>query len=96
MTWRTGFLTAILLLLAATHLRPAAAERPPVRLAFLGDSLTLGLHASAQERTYREILARRIFERSGGGIVVVEVQDPFGLTDDAIRRTPRVLMPSRR
>lgn len=91
MTWRLRLLMALSLLLAATRALPAAAERPPVRLAFVGDSLTYGLHASSQERTYREILARRIFERSGGGIVVVEVQDPFGLTDDAIRRAPRVV-----
>ena len=82
---------ALVVILAAAETGVAAAERPPVRVAFLGDSLTYGLHASSQERMYREILARRIFERTGGATVVVEVQDPFGLTDDAIRRAPRVV-----
>lgn len=82
------FLVAFVSVTAPT---PAAAQPAPVRLAFLGDSLTLGLHASADERMYREILARRILGRNGGTTVATVVQHPFGMTDDAINRMGPVL-----
>src|SRR3712207_6400346 len=40
---------------------------------------------------YREILARRMFGPGGGEVVATVIQDPFGMTDDAIRRMPPVL-----
>ena len=78
--------------LVPTPAAPAARAQPaPVRLAFLGDSLTMGLHASTPERMYREILARRILAPNGGVNVATVIQHPFGLTDDAIRRMGPVL-----
>jgi lysophospholipase L1-like esterase len=88
--------TALLVLSAGVLAPPApVAEaqtgRPPVRLAFLGDSLTMGLHATTEDRMYREILARRILASAGGEVVATVIQDPYGLTDDAIRRMLPVL-----
>src|SRR5688572_1516239 len=85
--------TTLLTLLAPALLAPdtASAQRQPIRLAFLGDSLTMGLHASANDRMYREILARKMLELHGGSVVSTVIQDPFGLTDDAIRRSGPVL-----
>src|SRR3712207_2703931 len=71
--------------------RPAEGQRQPIQLAFLGDSLTMGLHASATDRMYREILADRILELHGGSVVSTVIQDPFGLTDDALNRSGPVL-----
>ena len=69
----------------------AQRARTPLRLAFLGDSLTMGLHATTEDRMYREILARRILARDGGAVVATVIQHPYGLTDDAIRRMFPVL-----
>jgi len=84
-------LVAVALLALGLAARPAAparaqAPRQPVRLAFLGDSLTYGLHATSEERMYRELLARRILAPGGGAVVATVFQDPFGLTDDAVRK----------
>jgi lysophospholipase L1-like esterase len=86
-------LLALTVAAAAPRAPEAAAQsvRTPLRLAFLGDSLTMGLHATAEERMYREILARRILAPSGGTVVTTVIQDPYGLTDDAIRRVFPVL-----
>jgi lysophospholipase L1-like esterase len=62
-----------------------------MRLAFLGNSLTYGLHASAHDRMYRELLRRRIFAEHPDGVEFSAFQDPFGLTDDALRRVPEVI-----
>jgi lysophospholipase L1-like esterase len=85
--------TSFLALLVAALLSPdpAAAQRQPIRLAFLGDSLTMGLHASTTDQIYREVLARRILDLHGGSIVSTVIQDPFGLTDDALRRSGPVV-----
>jgi lysophospholipase L1-like esterase len=82
---------AVLLLVAATVPRTASARPAPLRLAFLGDSLTMGLHASAEENMYRMILAERILRANGGSIVATVIQDPFGLADDAVARVGPVL-----
>jgi lysophospholipase L1-like esterase len=81
--------TILMALLVPLLLAPdtAAAQRQPIRLAFLGDSLTMGLHASTTDRIYREVLARRMLDLHGGSIVSTVIQDPFGLTDDALRRS---------
>src|SRR3712207_5025667 len=84
-------LLTTLLIPALVAPEPAAAQRQPIRLAFLGDSLTMGLHASATERMYREILARRILALHGGSLVSTVIQDPFGLTDDALNRSGPLL-----
>jgi lysophospholipase L1-like esterase len=86
-----GTLLVALLAFGLALPEPAAAQRQPIRLAFLGDSLTMGLHASATDRMYREILARRILALHGGSLVSTVIQDPFGLTDDAINRSGPVL-----
>ncbi len=93
MRWKLLLATVLIAVLAlgAAIPRTAAAQREPVRLAFLGDSLTMGLHASSEGRMYREILARRILAVSGGEVVATVIQHPFGMTDDAIRRMPPVL-----
>jgi lysophospholipase L1-like esterase len=85
--------TTLIALLARVLVAPdtAAAQRQPIRLAFLGDSLTMGLHASTTDQMYREVLARRILDLHGGSIVSTVIQDPFGLTDDAIRRSGPVV-----
>ncbi|MGH2584676.1 MAG: SGNH/GDSL hydrolase family protein [Dehalococcoidia bacterium] len=82
---------AVLLLVAATAPAPADARPAPLRLAFLGDSLTMGLHASADDNTYRMVLAERILRPNGGSIVATVIQDPFGLADDAVARVGPVL-----
>lgn len=84
-------LLAALLLSPLTAPQPAEAQRRPIQLAFLGDSLTMGLHASATDRMYRDILAKRILELHGGSVVSTVIQDPFGLTDDALNRSGPVL-----
>lgn len=71
--------------------RAAQDEPAPLRLAFLGDSLTYGLHASTQDHIYRELLGRRILAGNPRGVVFNEFQDPFGLTDDALRRVSSVI-----
>src|SRR5687768_6277331 len=85
--------TILLALLGAalTAPKPATAQRQPLRLAFLGDSLTMGLHASATDLMYREVLARRILDLHDGSIVSTVIQDPFGLTDDALRRSDPIV-----
>lgn len=86
--------TAILLALASVvgQLPPAATPTPPPpRVAFLGDSLTLGLHASAPSRTYRELLLNRLGVSTPRDSVATVIVDPFGLTDDALARVPAVI-----
>ncbi|MGE0544193.1 MAG: SGNH/GDSL hydrolase family protein, partial [Dehalococcoidia bacterium] len=85
--------TSLTLLLVSALITPgtAAAQRQPIRLAYLGDSLTMGLHASATDQMYREVLARRILDLHGGSVVSTVIQDPFGLTDDALRRSGPVV-----
>jgi acyl-CoA thioesterase-1 len=99
MTMRFGacLLLALMLLAAGTSTMwhgtaQAAHDEPaPLRLAFLGDSLTYGLHASTQDHIYRAILGRRILAGNPQGLTVSEFQDPFGLTDDALRRVSSVV-----
>jgi lysophospholipase L1-like esterase len=90
---RTLLVTFLPALLLPILLAPdtVTAQRQPIRLAFLGDSLTMGLHASADDRMYREILAKRLLELHGGSIVSTVIQDPFGLADDAIARSGPIL-----
>jgi lysophospholipase L1-like esterase len=95
-SWSVVLIVALVVIFAPRL--PAAAvttqEPAPLRLAFLGDSLTLGLHASAADKTYRELLRRRIFAGHPQGVAHSIYQDPFGLTDEALRRVPDVLEPS--
>lgn len=56
------------------------------RIAFLGDSLTQGLHASAPERSYRELLVQRMRLDAQRSVITSVVVDPFGMTDDALMR----------
>jgi len=85
-------LLALLIVTAALMMPNAtrAQVRTPLRVAFLGDSLTLGLSASTEDRTYREIFLRRLSAESGRTVLPVVV-DPFGMTDDALRRLPPLL-----
>jgi lysophospholipase L1-like esterase len=87
-------LTIVAFLIAMPGLLPspaAAQQRQPLRIAFLGDSLTMGLHASNRSHMYREILARRLIGLHGGSVVSTVIQHPFGLTDDAINRSPPLI-----
>lgn len=90
-----GLIVIIALAAVLAHARPVVAvtpqQPPPTRLVFLGDSLTLGLHASAPDRVYRELLGRRILGDRGQGTVHSVVQDPYGLTDDALLRVSEVI-----
>lgn len=82
-----ALVVAVTLAVMAVSPRPASAQqRPPLRLAFIGDSLTYGLSATSEDRMYRELLAQRILAPAGGSIVATVFQDPFGLTDDATRK----------
>lgn len=87
-------LLALSLLTLAALLAPreAAADiRPAMRVAFLGDSLTLGLHASRPDLIYRQLLLDRIARDQPALDIKVVIQDPFGMTDDALMRLPAVL-----
>ena len=85
-------LIAIVLALAVAVLPASlAAEPPPLKIAFLGDSLTVGLHASSPERMYQTLLVRRILGGGRDGVVIRAYQDPFGMTDDALARVGGVV-----
>lgn len=68
------------------------AARPPLRVVFLGDSLTFGLSASARGREYQALLFQRLLgDGRSDGLAVSVFQDPVGLTDNALERVPAVL-----
>src|SRR5262249_22418835 len=78
----------ILLLCLALLPRAAGAEpRWPLKVAFIGDSLTIGLHASDERTRYRDLFLRRIRLAEGSETLSVVI-DPYGMTDDALRRLP--------
>jgi lysophospholipase L1-like esterase len=82
---------ALVLLVAPLAVRGTSATAPEPVVAFLGDSLTAGLHASRPDLTYRELVTQRLAETPDAGRTVTVVQHPMGLLDDAQRRLPQVL-----
>jgi lysophospholipase L1-like esterase len=78
-------------LVAVPSSPPVQAEARPLRVAFLGDSLTFGLHASEPETKYVSLLLQRLAAQTPVGDVLLVYQDPLGMTDDALRRLPAVL-----
>jgi lysophospholipase L1-like esterase len=84
----------LLLLMQSSPGRPAhapAAAATPLRIAFLGDSLTIGLHASSPETMYRSLLLDRLEALHAESRAFAVFQDPYGMTDDALARVDPLL-----
>lgn len=90
MTW-IALLSIVPVLLGSAAVRPAPSPAPAPVIAFFGDSLTQGLHASSPDRTYRALLMRRLAATRDAGPAVTVIQHPLGLLDDALERLPQVL-----
>lgn len=83
---------AAAVMIAVLALEPKVeAQARPLRVAFLGDSLTYGLNATTPATMYRQLLVERIHGDRPIGEVVAVFQDPYGLTDDALLRVDDVV-----
>lgn len=92
MYWTIRLLIVAAVMAAVFAFEPQAeAQARPLRVAFLGDSLTYGLNASSPARMYRQLLVERIHGDRPISDVFAAFQDPYGLTDDALLRVDDVV-----
>jgi lysophospholipase L1-like esterase len=84
-------MTSLVLVCLALLPRLARAQpQRPLKVAFIGDSLTMGLNASEERTRYRDLFVRRLRLAEGDEALSVVI-DPYGMTDDALRRLPPLL-----